>query len=148
MGKQSPKFALDTNFLVAVLCDWHEFHAATRTAYDDLRRGRGPFIVAAHSLLECFSVLTRMPPPYRFSPEKALCLLRENLSGSAVISGLDQELCWSTIRELSQLGLGGGMVYDAAIARSVRQAGATVLLTWNVKDFLRVAPPGLEIREP
>ncbi len=148
MGKQSPTFGLDTNFLVAVLCDWHEFHAATRTAYQDLRRGGARFIVAAQALLECFSVLTRMPPPYRFSPEKALRLFRENLSGSAAISGVDPQLCWLTIRELSQQGLGGGLVYDAVIARSVRQAGATVLLTWNVRDFLLVAPPGLQIREP
>ena len=130
------------------MCDWHEFHAATRTRYDDLRRAGARFIVAAHSLLECFSVLTRMPPPYRFSPEKARRLLLENLSGSAAISGVDPELCWSTIRELSQQSLGGGLVYDAVIARSVRQAGATVLLTWNVRDFLLVAPAGLDIREP
>jgi len=44
--------------------------------------------------------------------------------------------------------MGGGIVYDAAIAEAAFAAGATVLLTWNPKDFLRVAPHGLEVRQP
>jgi predicted nucleic acid-binding protein len=42
----------------------------------------------------------------------------------------------------------GGLVYDAVIARSIFNAGARVLLTWNVQDFLQVAPAGLEIITP
>jgi predicted nucleic acid-binding protein len=44
--------------------------------------------------------------------------------------------------------MGGGIIYDAVIARTAFDAGASVLLTWNTRDFLRVAPPGLEIRQP
>ncbi len=123
-------------------------HRATQAAFQNLRRDRTPLIVPVHSLLECFSVLTRMPAPYRFSADQALRLLEESFSENAVASGLSPELCWSTMRGMAEIGMGGGRIYDAVIARSARQAGATVLLTWNVKDFLRVAPPGLEIREP
>ncbi len=49
---------------------------------------------------------------------------------------------------LSRLGLGGGRVYDAAIAQCVAEAGATLLLTWNTKHFLPIAPAGLDVREP
>lgn len=148
MASEHPKLGLDTSCLVALLCDWHEMHEVTRAAFEGSRRNRTPLILPAHSLLECFSVLTRMPAPYRFSPGKAWRLLEEGFSRNAVTSGLSPELCWSTMQELSQLGLGGGRTYDAVIARSARQAGATVLLTWNVRDFLSVAPPGLQIREP
>ena len=44
--------------------------------------------------------------------------------------------------------MGGGRIYDAIIALCSHQAGATVLLTWNLKHFLAVAPAGLTIREP
>jgi predicted nucleic acid-binding protein len=49
---------------------------------------------------------------------------------------------------LSLREMGGVIVYDAVIARTAFDAGASVLLTWNTKDFLRVAQPGLEIRQP
>jgi len=39
---------------------------------------------------------------------------------------------------------GGGIIYDAAIARTAFDAGVSVLLTWNAKDFLRVAPPPVD----
>jgi predicted nucleic acid-binding protein len=49
---------------------------------------------------------------------------------------------------LSRIGLGGGRVYDAVIAQCVLEAGATVLLTWNMKHFLPIAPAGLDVMEP
>ena len=51
-------------------------------------------------------------------------------------------------RAPSKLPLGGGTTYDAVIAHSTWSAGATVLLTWNVDDFLRVAPLGLDVATP
>ena len=51
--------------------------------------------------------------------------------------------CFSATREL-----GGGLIYDAIIAHSCASAGATILLTWDVQDFLRVAPSDLTIQDP
>jgi len=39
-------------------------------------------------------------------------------------------------------------LYDAIIAQCCLDAGAELLITWNVRYFLRVAPPALQIREP
>jgi hypothetical protein len=36
-------------------------------------------------------------------------------------------------------------VYDALIAWCAADAGATVLLTWNLKHFAAIAPAGLEV---
>ena len=58
----------------------------------------------------------------------------------AEIPAIGPELVWSSVRELAWQELGGGMVYDAVIARASFQAGAAVLLTWNVRDFPSVAP--------
>ena len=48
---------------------------------------------------------------------------------------------------LSCQSLGGGRVYDAVIAFCVAEAGANVLLSWNVKHFAPIAPDTLEVRE-
>jgi predicted nucleic acid-binding protein len=105
-------------------------------------------VIAVHALLECFSVLTRMPSPFRTAPETAERALATYFRDGAEICGLDPEDCWSAITELARYGRGGGRIYDAVIALSTYRAGASLLLTWNVRDFLLVAPPGLEVREP
>lgn len=142
------KVALDTSYLIAFLSEWHKFHQDTYATHEELRRRREQLIVAGHAFFECFSAVTRMPPPNRVLPEQAHQALWENFSKDVEIAGTTPALVWSVLEELSRRGLGGGLTYDAAIARTVREAGATVLFTWNAKHFLVVAPPGLEIREP
>jgi len=61
---------------------------------------------------------------------------------------LQNDAAFEVIRDLSVREMSGGIANDAAIARAAVDAGATELLTWNPKDFLRVAPPGLRIRQP
>ena len=142
------KVGLDTSCLVPLLSDEHADHEATRAQWDRLRRADVQLVVSCHALLECFSVLTRMPPPYRRPAEEAERLLQKNFAQGVEIPGFGSELMWSCIRELVSLGVGGGRIYDAVIARSTFAAGAAVLLTWNVGDFLAVAPAGLEILTP
>jgi predicted nucleic acid-binding protein len=101
-----------------------------------------------HALLEAFSVLTRLPGRHRLNPDDTLRLLRANFPDLAEVVGLSPEHAWSSIQRLAAHALGGGRVYDAAIATAAWQAGARLLLTWNTRDFLAVAPPGLEVREP
>ena len=105
-------------------------------------------VIAGHALLECFAVLTRLPGSLRTPPQTALRILDLCFGDGTEICGLSPQDCWSAMGELAGSGRGGGRVYDAVIARATGRAGASVLLTWNVSEFLSVAPPGLEIREP
>lgn len=81
-------------------------------------------------------------------PENVNQALRQTFGRKAIIAGMGAEAGWGAVGMLSRLGTGGGRVYDAAIAQCAAEAGATVLLTWNTKDFLAVRPAGLDIREP
>ena len=139
---------LDTSFVVPLFSSWHSFHPATVAEYEALRRRRSQLVLPLHALLESFSVLTRLPEGRRFSPAEAHLMLQQAFSTDTVVPGLEPELVWSCIARLSREGVAGGRVYDAVIAHTAAQAGATVMLTWNEKDFLAVAPPGLEIRRP
>jgi predicted nucleic acid-binding protein len=144
----SVRFALDANCLVAMLADWHPRHRATVAGYERrLAAGQRP-VVAGHALLECFSVLTRLPGPVRVSPETAEGALSAVLGDGVETVGLAPDDYWRILRTVSRSGRGGGLVYDAAIAWASFRAGATALLTWNVKDMSAVAPAGLQVAEP
>lgn len=142
------KVGLDTSYLVPLLAEEHIFHEPTRSEWERLKRQGVIFVVPCHALLECFSVLTRMPPPYRRAPGETERMLHENFARETELPGVASDAVWTCVRELAAAGLGGGDIYDAVIARSSFEAGAAVLLSWNVKDFLRVAPSGLEVLTP
>jgi len=139
------KFALDTSCVVPLVSSWHEFHARTVQAYNDLRGQYARLVIPVHALLESYAVLTRTPP--RLAPEDCWRHLAGSFQ-SAEIAGLSGVAAWSVIQDLRLRDMSGGIIYDAAIARAALDSGASILLTWNLKDFLRVAPPGLEIRQP
>jgi predicted nucleic acid-binding protein len=140
------KIALDTNVLVAYVTEDHFHHVPTFAACNRHLRLGDQFVIPEHVLLEAFSVLTRAPLPIKLPPSVAEKALRATF-GDALTAPLNG-LAWKTIRRMVDLGQTGGRVYDAMIALSAFEAGATVLLTWNVRHFLSITPPGLEIRTP
>jgi hypothetical protein len=46
---------------------------------------------------------------------------------------------------MADLGIVGGAVYDGLIVGAARKVGVNRLLTFNIRDFLRVWPEGREI---
>lgn len=140
------KVAWDTSCLVAALLFEHQHHQLTVREFS--RQQGAQNVVSVHSLLECFSVITRFPPPLRVTTCVAEQVLRTNLKEHLEVVDVTPVDAWAAIGEVRLSGGSGGSVYDAVIAQSVARAGANVLFTWNVKDFLRVAPPGLEVRAP
>jgi len=148
VGSPRLKVGLDTSFLVPLFSVEHEFHEPTSMEWDRLRRANALFVVPCHALLECFAVLTRMPAPYRIAQEEMERLLIESFAKDAEIPLVLPQTVWSSIRSLVSTRLVGGKVYDAVIAQSALDAGAAVLLTWNTKDLLPVAPSGLEVATP
>ncbi len=141
-------YALDTSCLVAAVCGWHHRHEATRKEIE--RRGAAgeKLFLAAHSVVETYSVLTRLPEPHRLRPGDALALIEANWSRTPLITltGADYR---STLRRCREAEMGGGAVYDAVIAACARKARVSTLLTWDRGDFERfledepiVASPG------
>ena len=142
------KFGLDTSCLIALLFNWHQSHSPTLAEYETRRRRKEVPVIPAHALLESFSVMTRLPAGKGLYPGDARNLLAGNFAAAAEVPDLPGAICWETIEELTLRRIAGGIVYDAVIARSAHQAGARMLLTWNVRDMLRVAPLGLAVRQP
>ena len=133
-----PQEALvDTSVAVAILLADHERHAETMAAVAGLRLG-----LAGHAWFETYSVLTRLPPGSRRSPQDVRALLEHDFPATrhleaASSSGLGAEL--------ARLGVAGGAVYDALVGAAARAHGLPLLSrdrrAWPTYDAL-----GVEVR--
>jgi predicted nucleic acid-binding protein len=140
--------ALDTSVLLAAFQSWHTAHSRCFSAVTSLLEKGDGLVIPLHALLECYSVMTRLPAPHRLSPRDALALLSDSFEGSAEIPSLSGEEGWSLLAELAPAAMAGGITYDAAILASARKAQAKTLLTLNLRHFERLPSKGIEIRVP
>jgi predicted nucleic acid-binding protein len=91
--------------------------------------------LAAPSLIETYSVLTRLPQPRRLAPADALALIEDEFLRRAAVVTLDEAAYTEVLRRAVRDGVAGGRVYDAVIAACARTAAVEVLLTFNDRDF-------------
>jgi len=141
------KIALDTSVIIEFAALGAPRHAVTEATVARYRAEQAEIVVAEPALLESFSVLSRAPAPIGMPAAQAERLLLRDF-GTATIAPMHDAMAWRVIRYALARGQRGGRVYDAAIAMASYEAGARLLLTWNLRDFLMVAPVGLEIRTP
>ncbi len=125
---------LDTNRLVAAALPQHEHHLATVADLSRRMAAGQTFLLAEHSVLEAYAVLTRLPPPHRLAPADALGVLERNWSttDTLVLTGAET---WRLVRQHGAARIAGGRVYDGHIAACARKAKADEILTWNVRHF-------------
>jgi predicted nucleic acid-binding protein len=81
----------------------------------------------------------------RRPPERADASAGLVVASSARLIALSPADYTATLRRASEMGLSGGVIYDALIARAAEKAGAERLLTLNEADFRRVWPEGESI---
>lgn len=69
-------------------------------------------------------------------------LFLETVQERLTLISLDSNEYMARIRQIAELGVVGGTVYDALIAQCAAKAKADVIYTWNIRDFKQT---GLEI---
>ncbi len=111
--------AVDSSVVVAAFASWHELH---ERALDVLARGP---LIPVQAALETYSVLTRLPPPFRVAPEPVVEFLIVRFGSTW--PALDAPAAASLLSELCELRIVGGTTYDAAIAVTAREHGATLV---------------------
>jgi len=72
----------------------------------------------------------------------AVRLLRENIEAVADIVSLTKGEYLQVVTGMAELGLTGGVVYDAIIAEAAKKSNCEAILTLNRRDFVRVWPEG------
>jgi predicted nucleic acid-binding protein len=111
--------AVDSSILVAAFATWHEKHKAARRALDD-----GTCLIE-HCALECYSVLTRLPPPHRAPAELVGEFLRSEFPGPYLRIGARTYRRF--LLALAGQGIVGGAVYDALVAATAAEHEVVLL---------------------
>lgn len=142
-----PIVAIDTSVVVAALLPWHRDHEAARTGLDEAL-GDATVILPSRTLIESYSVLTRLPSPHRLAPADARAVLEGTFRDGARIVNLPEDAFWKLLEDLCDTDVAGGATYDAEIIAAAVEAGATSILTLNQRDFERLVPEAVSIVVP
>lgn len=143
------RILFDTSVLVAAMVATHLFHNRAILWLQRAKQGQFAFLVATHSIAELYSILTTLPVRPCISPPTAQQLINDNIESCAEIISLDTKDYIAVTKELSNLGLSGGIVFDALLLQAAKKAKADRLLTFNLKDFERLnLSTALQVVEP
>jgi predicted nucleic acid-binding protein len=136
------KILFDTSVLVAAIIEPHPMHSH---AFPWLKRAKMrefDVLVASHTLAELYAVLTTLPVNPRITPAVARRLIHDDIEATAKIISLSSQDYISTIKNMADSGLTGGIICDALIIRAARKLGVDKILTFNIDDFKSVWPEG------
>jgi predicted nucleic acid-binding protein len=144
------KVFFDTSALVTAIVDQLPNHAAALACYRRLAQPRrGPKAVCStHVLAECYATLTALPLPRRIQPAEATRLIEENFLVHLDVVPLSAADYKVVLTRVTTLGMRSGAIYDALHVRCAERAGCDRIITYNVTDFERLAPLGVEVTPP
>ncbi len=128
---------VDTTVMLAAVNADHPHYAPSRKLV--LSLSRRDDACAAHSLAELYSTLTRMPIPQRRNANQAMFFVAD-IQARLTLIALTPEEYFEAISEYSAMGVVGGVIYDALIARCALKARAEKIFTWNIRHFRQFGP--------
>ena len=136
------KAFFDSSVLVPVFYGDHVHHAASLevfTRFSKMEAGCG-----AHSLVEVYSTLTRMPGKHRIGGDQAILFIG-NIWERLTVIGLTPDEYADMLQSSSERGIVGGTIYDALLAACAMKAGAKKLFTWNLRHYSQFGPDVTQI---
>ncbi len=136
------KTLFDTSVIVAALVESHPMHQRAFPWLKQAKANEFELIVASHTIAELYAVLSILPIKPRISPIIAWKLIHENIEATGKIVSLTPAEYLSVIKQLSRLGLAGGITYDALIAKVAKKTKVERLLTLNTDHFKRIWTEG------
>ena len=136
------KILFDTSVLVAAIVEAHPMHTSALPLLQRAKTEKVTFFVASHTLAELYAVLTTLPLKPKISSETAWRLIHDNVETAARLISLSPSEYRATIKQMSELGLTGGIIYYALIVKAAKKSKVERLITFNSEDFIRVWPDG------
>jgi predicted nucleic acid-binding protein len=133
------KVYFDTNVLVAALKAEHIHHIGSLASVVRVRRGEIAGCIAAQSLAELYSVLTRTPFRVPVYPDEALDLIEQSILPTFEIVDVNRQSYIAAIGVCGNAGWKGGRVHDAVHIQAAMQAGCDVIYTYDVAHFESLA---------
>jgi len=137
---------VDSSLIVAAVHANHPRHALA-AGWLIRNIGKHRLVVAHHSILETYAVLTRLPGDLRVTPSETRDLLAATVRANMVVAGLPEQAIWSVIDSFVLSSVIGGRSYDAFILQTLRTAGIDAVASLNPSHFAGLAPE-LRILDP
>jgi predicted nucleic acid-binding protein len=129
------KVFLDTNLLVAACVEEHEHHARALPVVEAVHQGKIDGYVSAHSLLETYAILTRLPRSPRITPIQAAKLVEQNIGSHFTVVALTAKEYGRLGHKLGEENIMGGQAFDALHLECAAKSGAERIYTFNVRHF-------------
>lgn len=136
------KVLCDTSVIIPALWKWHPQHGICVDWLVSAASGRIELSVAAHSLAETFSVVTRLPARQRVPPDIAWQVIEATLLPHVKLVSVPAQDYQTVLSQLASRGIGGGVIYDALISVAAEIANVDLLLTMNISHFELIWPQG------
>ncbi|MHB1377368.1 MAG: PIN domain-containing protein [Candidatus Humimicrobiaceae bacterium] len=134
------KIFFDTSVLVAAFVNAHSKHENCLPWLQKVKKKEMVGIISVHSLIEIYSILTKLPLSPRINTSLALNLIKENILEDFELISYSKKDYIDLLDELSRGNIAGGTSYDGLILNAAKKANADKILTLNVNDFIRVCP--------
>jgi predicted nucleic acid-binding protein len=131
------KAFLDTSVLVPVFYGDHVHHIPSLALFAQF--GKKDVACGAHSMVEVYSAMTRMPGKHRINGEQGMLFI-ENIRERLTVVGLTPEEYFEMLRINSDLGVVGGSICDALLAACALKSGAEKMFTWNLRHYAQFGP--------
>lgn len=144
----APVVLCDTSVLVAGMVEQHVHHSETLPIIEGILKGRFKGLISAHSLAECYSVLTTLRDLPPMPPSQAREVVEKNLLEAFQVIGLSVEDYRRALRLVSEPGLRGAAIYDALILQAALRGKVSVIITWDKRDFTRLAGGEIRVETP
>jgi predicted nucleic acid-binding protein len=125
----------DSSVLIPVFYADHPHHEASARVF--LSATKEDFC-ALRTIGEVYATLTGLPLRPRITGPEGLAVVHQIRERLTLVSLTEQE--YISALETVSPGVAGNTAYDALIAQCAMKAGATTLLTWNIRHFLRLGP--------
>ena len=134
------KIFFDTSVLVAAFVNAHPRHANCLPWLQKVKKKEIEGIISVHSLIEIYSILTKLPLSPRINPALALNLIKENILEDFELVTYGKKDYINLLDDLTRGDIAGGASYDGLILSAAKKVTADKILTLNVNDFIRVCP--------
>ena len=140
------KAFFDTSVLVPVFYGDHVHHRASLALFTQFDKTTG--CCGAHSMVEVFSTLTRMPGKHRISGAQAM-LFVDSICKRLSLVALDGNEYATALEAAASSGVVGGGICDATLAYCALKSGAETIFSWNTRHYAQCGPEvGRRLRTP
>jgi predicted nucleic acid-binding protein len=133
------KVFFDSNVLIAAFLEEHEHHGRALPVVARVHEGKDAGFASAHTVLELYATLTRLPRSPRLLPQQAAAMIEENVVGHFELISLTAREYGALVLRLGRQGVAGGISYDALHMACARKCKADRVYSFNARHFQAVA---------